>query len=722
MEEQSKDLRPEQKQLTNGWANPPSLSDLKGDYQDALSHHNTHVAQVDQWLDYMNVTGDAAVAARKGRSSVTPRLIRKQAEWRYPALSEAFLSHEDLFTTEPVTFEDVKAAYQNGLILNNQWNTKIGKVAFIDDYVRACVDEGGALVRVGWVFEEEEVEVPNLVPLPVTDPQLRYAIESAIGVILQAQQDPNAAQALEQLPPDLLESAQLSMEQDRIMEMGVHPTRPTRTEMRTLRNHPTAEVCDYASTIVDPLCKGKIDDAQFVIWEFETSLGALEKEGRYKNLDRIEVDTHSLNTTQTPVHGEETGGFNYKDSARKKFKAYEYWGFWDFNNTGIPEPFVSTWVGDVMIRLEASPFPDKRLPFVLVPYLPKRKHVYGESDGSLLMENQKIVGAVTRGMIDIMGRSAAGQIGYRKDALDISNMRKFEAGKDYAFNSHVDARAAFYHHSYPEIPQSAPFMLQLQHNEAESITGIKAFSNQGISGEGLGKSATAARSAIDAAGKRELAILRRLADGIVQIGRKFMSMNAVFLSEEEVVRITNEEFVPIQRDDLSGAVDIKLKISTAEADDAKAQELAFMLQTVGNSLPPEFSLLIMGEIAKLRKMPELAKRIEEYKPEPDPMQQQIQQLEIQKLMEEIEKIKSETAENYAEAQKDMADAGKATAERDKVDLDYIEQETGTTQERQKELHGAQAQANERLELLKARLQPKNSGNSQSGETTQAKET
>ena len=37
-------------------------------------------------------------------------------------------------------------------------------------------------------------------------------------------------------------------------------------------------------------------------------------------------------------------------------------------------------------------------------------------------------------------------------------------------------------HTYPEIPASAQFMLQLQNMEAESMTGVKAF-NQGLSGE-----------------------------------------------------------------------------------------------------------------------------------------------------------------------------------------------------------------------------------------------
>ena len=117
----------------------------------------------------------------------------------------------------------------------------------------------------------------------------------------------------------------------------------------------------------------------------------------------------------------------------------------------------------------------------------------------------------------------------------------------------------------------------------ESLTGVKAFSS-GISGQALGNTATGVRSAMDAASKRELGILRRLADGINQIGRKIISMNSEFLSDEEIVRVTNEEFVAINREDLGGMYYIKLNISTAEADNEKAQELSFMLQTMGLSL------------------------------------------------------------------------------------------------------------------------------------------
>ncbi|MDR8444735.1 chromosome partitioning protein ParB, partial [Acinetobacter baumannii] len=83
--------------------------------------------------------------------------------------------------------------------------------------------------------------------------------------------------------------------------------------------------------------------------------------------------------------------------------------------------------------------------------------------------------------------------------------------------------------------------------------------------------------------KREMSILRRISAGVVRLGRKIISMNAEFLDEEQVIRITDEEFVAIKRDDLAGNFDLKLTISTAEGDEAKAQQIAFMMQTIGNN-------------------------------------------------------------------------------------------------------------------------------------------
>ena len=690
----AKDL---EKPLTD-WKNEPTVRDLKQDFLDAKSSHDSQVTKISTWLNNLNVEGAAKPKVNKGSSRIQPKLIRKQAEWRYAASSEPFLSTDDLFTVNPVTWEDKAGAHQNELVLDTQFKTRIDQVKFIDECVRTLVDEGTAIVRIGWQFEEEEqeVEYPVIEFLPAESQEEMEMLQLIASGQLE-----------EPFEEEWIQAVQLSQESGMPLvprQTGVEVVK----EMVTVKNQPTVEICDYRNVIVDPTCNGDIRKAGFVIYSFETSMSQLKRDGIYKNLDKVNISSNSI-LGQPDHNSSDDSSFNFSDEPRKKFVAYEYWGYWDIDGTGKVEPIVATWVGDVLIRMDRNPFPDQLIPFISVQYLPVRKSIYGEPDGALLEDNQRIIGAVTRGMIDIMGKSANGQTGIRKDALDITNRRKFENGLDYEFNVNVDPRQAIFMHTYPEIPNSAQVMLGIQNAEAESLSGVKAF-HSGLTGNSLGDTATGIRGALDAASKREVGILRRLADGIIQIGRKFVSMNAEFMSESEVVRITNEEFVEIRREELPGEYDLKLTISTAEEDNQKAQELAFMLQTMGNSMPPEMSQMVLADIARLRKMPTLAKKIEVYQPQPDPIEQERRQLENELLKAQIARESalaqyqgSNAGLSQAKTQTEMAKAENISADTDLKTLDFVEEESGVKQERALQMAGEQAKANAKLEMVKAAL-------------------
>lgn len=689
----------ETKPLTN-WKNAPTLQNLKQDLLDAQTVHDAQEAKITEWLDNLNVTGKAKIQTPKGNSAIVPKLIRKQAEWRYASLSEPFLSTDDIFNVKPVTWEDRDAAVQNQLVLNHQFNTAIDKIRFIDEYVRAAVDEGTVIVRVGWEFIEEEYVG--------TFPKIEFRVNPALGPLhehIHRLMEESPSEYETDVPEELKEAHQLTMEQGQPIEpVVVGEVEETRT--RVVANRPTLEVCDYRNVIIDPTCMGDIDKAGFVIYSFESSLSQLEKEGKkYKNLDKINISNSSILGVPDHASSEGSKTFNFSDEPRKKFVVHEYWGYWDIDGTGIVKPFVASWVGNTLIRLEENPFPDKKIPFVIEQYLPVRRNTYGEPDGALLEDNQKVIGAVTRGMIDIMGKSANGQTGMRKDMLDTTNRRKFDKGQDYEFNANVDPRQGVFMHTYPEIPASAQFMLGLQNQEAESLTGVKSYS-QGVSGASLGDVAAGVRGALDAASKRELGILRRLSNGVVKIGRKLISMNAEFLSDTEVVRITNDEFAVVKKDDLPGNFDLRLSISTAEEDNNKAEQLAFLLQTVGPNSDPDMMKMILSDIAKLRKMPDLAKRIESYQPQPDPLAQEEAMLRIELLKAQINRENAHAMSYQSGAQLDMAKTGTEQVKQGNIqsdtdikNLDFVEQESGVKQERAKELHGEQARSQAQLKLL-----------------------
>ena len=689
MEQQTQaTLDPSQYPKLTNWANEPDLKTLKGDYVAAKPSHDEQANRIKKWTDLLHVTGTAKPPTVKGRSAIQPKLVRRQAEWRYSALTEPFLGSSKLYKVSPVTHEDVAAARQNELLLNWQFRTKLNRVKFIDDYVRAVVDEGTAVLKTGWVRNVATIKVE----VPVYD-MFPVQTEEEVAQLQQALQLREAApQEYEQLDPAIHEAVSHYDETGEVtvaVQNGVTEVE----EERVVENRPTVEILNPLNVYVDPTCGGDLDNALFVIYSFETNKAELQKQkDRYKNLDRVNWENAAVVSD-----GEHTSRgsneFAFTDATRKKVVAYEYWGFYDTDNDGTLKPFVATWIGDTMIRMEENPFPDGKIPFVLVPYLPVKRDVFGEPDAELLEDNQKLLGATTRGIVDLLGRSANGQQGFAKGMLDPLNRRRYDNGQNYEFNPTMNPMQGIIEHKFPEIPQSAMAMLQLQNQEAEALTGVKSFSG-GMSGEAYGDVAAGIRGMLDAASKREMAILRRLAQGISQVGRKIIAMNAEYLSEEEVVRVTNDEYVTVKREELAGEFDLEVDIATAEVDNAKSQDLGFMLQTMGPNMDPQISMQLLSEIAELKRMPALAHRLRNWQPQPDPVAEQLKQLELQKLQVELEKLQAEAEYNRARAKL-------AASQADKVDLDYVEQETGTQHERDMDKQQAQARGNQALEITKA---------------------
>ena len=688
---------PDQNVKMTEWKNEPTLMELKQDFMAANNEQSSIRAKIEKWRTLKEGKLDKKVPAN--RSKINPKLIRRQAEWRYSALTEPFLSSNKLFKVKPVSWEDNRSAEQNELVINWQFRTKLNQIKFVDELVRSTVDEGTAIIRIGWELDTKII----IEQVPVYE---YYAAESEEELqLLDQLAGLKTENFAEYEKTDDAMKASLEM----TVEMGTPVIASPTEEMEEvekeiiLKNQPTVQILNPDNVYIDPSCEGDISKARFIIVSFETSKSELKKAGIYKNLDDIVYE--SEDAAISPFHTSNTpSSFQFEDEARKRIVAYEYWGLWDIDGNDDVRPIVATWVGNTCIRMEENPFPDERPPIVVVPYMPIVRSVHGEPDAELLEDNQAVLGAITRGMIDLLARSANGQTGIAKQMLDPINRKRFDMGLDYEFNPIQHPSNGIVEHKFPEINQSTLMMLQIQNQEAEALTGVKSFSG-GISGNAYGEVAAGIRGMLDAASKREMAILRRVARGVQEVGYKIIMMNQVFLSEEEVIRVTNEEFVTVHRENLGGHFDLEVDIATAEVDNARSQDLAFMIQTIGPSLDLEMQKLLLSEIAPLKRMPTLAKQLREYAPQPDPIAEEIKQLEVEKLKTEIMELQSKIALNQAQAEK-------ARAEADMNSLNFVEQETGTKHERDMQKQSAQAMANQDLEITKALTKPRKEGESQ----------
>ncbi len=681
------DVAPEDR-LTK-WSKEPSIQDLKGDLEFARPENKDQAANVDGWLALRNATGKESgnKTNKVGRSKVQPKLIRKHNEWRYPALSEPFLDTDRMYELKPRTAADVAATRQNQLLLNWQFDTKLSKVSFIDRYVRTTVDEGTCVLRVGWERKVEKV----LVDAPVysyseINPENEELLASlqAAGELLQ-NEDPR----FYNLPEDIQAAVEYTIENGTPVTAEETGTEQGYENKITV-NQPSIRIINIRNFFIDPSCDGVWEDAQFMIYTYEATESDIRKRKSFKNLDKVQWRANAVKSKLgDPDHTSNTPEADTRvNTDKQKILVYEYWGLFDIHGDGEMVPILVSFIGDTIIQMTENPFPDRKAPFVVVPYMPILESAFGEADASILQDNQRVLGAVSRGMIDLLGRSANGQTGYAKGFLDPVNKRRFTSGEDFEYNPNSDPKVAVQQMTYSEIPTSALQMSQLQNAEAEGLSGVKSFAG-GITGDAFGSVARGINGALDAAGQREISILRRLAEGMKHIGEKIISMNQKFLTDEEVVRVTDEEFVTVRRDELEGKFDMKVAISTAAADEAKAQDLGFILQTQGPNADPGMNAVILSEIADLKRMPHLAEKIRAYRPEPDPQQVRLAEIAIEQAQAELDLEKAKVAKTVAEAEK--------------IGMETQQNLTGENHKRGIEASAAQARGNQDLEVTKGIL-------------------
>lgn len=622
------------------------LKALKADYEASRVQHDNQMAKIKVYRNEYD--GKPYGNEVKGRSRIVSRDIKKQSEWQHSTLLAPFVSTPDIVKVAPVTWEDVEAARQSETLLNYQFCRQFGRYNFMRKALKVLDTEGTLVVQTGWDYEEEEVEVE--VPM--------------IGIDFMGNE----------------------------VIVGTE----TQTEIKIIRNQPTAVVCRNEDIFIDPTCMDDMDKCQFVVHRYETDLSTLRKDGRYKNLNKLVTDGESSALNDYDYDPEDETQFRFEDDPRKKIMVYEYWGNYDIDEDGEVEPIVCAWVGNVVIRLQTNPYPDKKPPFLVVPYNSVPFQIYGESDSELLSDSQKIKTAITRGIIDNMAKSNNGQKGIRKGALDATNRKKFINGEDFEFNGTPND---FWDGSFNAIPQSAFNMLGMVTNEIESLSATKSFS-QGITGNSLGSTATGTKGALDATSIRKMDRVRNVSENLIKpLLRKWLAYSAEFMEESEIVRVTNDQFVEIRKDDLLGNVDLDIQVSTAEDNASKAQELAFMLQTLGQAMDAPMRNMIMAEIARLHDMPMLEKQLREYQPQPDPAAEQAKQLEIERIGLENEKLRADIADKYARSRENNIDsllkmnkakveemkARKLGSEADKLDIEFLNVDSGTAHREKMEI-------------------------------------
>lgn len=503
-------------------------------------------------------------------------------------------------------------------------------------------------------------------------------------------------------------------------------------------NEPTLELVNLDSLYVDPSCKGNLDKAKYVFYTFESTLAELrknEEELGYKNLKKLEKSVKKFLTAISQQEKEEQKKFNavlgvspiesFNNEeigstdekidemviAQTPLLLKEYWGEWDINDDGILVPIKALYCGDVMIKLEVNPFPDGKHPFVAVAYNPIRDSFYGESIAEGLEDSQKLITIYTRASIDVLARSANGQRGIPKRWLDSDNLNKFRKGQDYQYNPELGFHPtqAIYMHTFPELPQSMFMLYQQERSNVEQISGVKMFYN-GIDQQSYGRDiGNGSMEAIIT--HRETNIVQRFSTALSKVFSKILRLAQIYIEDGTQIKLKREDlknlnqqynYLTVDGMDLVGNYRVSVETVSASENLASSQQLAFLLQTLGQSTDQRITQSILADITKSYNKFDLADEILSIEPppppEPDPMLMEQAKAELEKAKAEALYKMSEAEVNKAKSAETMARAGYIEELTKKVSAEFLDLVDGTKHKNQKELMESQANAQANFKL------------------------
>jgi len=590
------------------------LEALRTDLDDARKVKDT----VDVYISRMRNIYEGRTEEKKERgSNYISREAFKQIEWVKAQLKNPFISNDTIARLNPDGRSDRDFSIQTEKLINFYYTKKFDRYNYTTDAFSVLLIEGTLVTRTGWDYLGEETEIE----VPITDV------------------DANGQ-------PIVIGSTQVTKEIPII-------------------NNPTATVVKNEDIFIDPTANEQ-DDIQFVIHRREVRLSDLKrKEHIYKNLDKVEENSRDGNSNYSyaATYDQNLNPNNNVNIEGKKEKLYmyEYWGNIEDPETGEVKPMVCCWIGDVIIRLDDNPYNDQKIPYIVTQCIKEPFSIWGKSYVELLENHQKVMTGITRGILDDIAQSNSKQLGIQKGNLDPVNLKKYINNEVFEFNLSPNA---FYQGQYNRIPSEVFKTLQDFQADAQVTTGVVPFQGgqgtQSIYGSQAGKAGQ-----MNSMMLRELDMVINIADNLIKpMLRKWVEYIYDLLEPEEIEEITEMPYVePPKGIDKAFYKDFTIDISTQQTDEVKASELAFLLQTLGNNMPFEMTQLLMSEIARLKKMPDLAASVKGYQPQPDPFEQQMKQLELQKLQLELQLMGQEA---QAEVSLKTAKAKEAGAKADAV--------------------------------------------------------
>lgn len=570
------------------WKNIPDITELNSNISSANEINKYYLDRIEEGRIVLegNLPPNLLEKLKPNQSRVNPKIAKQQAEWAYGKLTEPFHVAQNIFKIEAFNSTTVDYSRQTESLINFHFNHSINKRHLIDQAAKSFYDNGVVIGKIGWDSETIEEEI-------ITTEEI-------------------------------------------INDLGEKDYKVTRDKVSYLvENKPYITICDYDSITIDPSCRGDIDKANFVVHKYKTNKAALVKDGRYKNIDKIDLDKFNkdeFSSYGTVVQDGDNilDSMDFKDDSRKLFDMVEYWGMYDIYDNGILEPILICFVGDIVVRIEVSPMPDKKLPFVAASMLIEHGSIYGEPVSLLIKDEQQIVGNLARNINDsIVETMKKPKLIHPNLFSSVNEKNRYLKGLSATTSGQVHpAQGIYVDPTDRGFDREILGYMQTLKQEAQDATGNLPMTQS--SGNKF-NSANALNAFIDTVAVRESAQLGKFSQFWISVAKKFISMSYEFMEDEEIEFITGLPVV-LPPNIPRTIPPYSLSVTVITMSERRDKSIFFMeiLNRMGEYGDAQFNGVVLSKLAELNDSPDVAAMIMEIinRPPPEPTPEQIRAMEL----------------------------------------------------------------------------------------------
>ncbi len=614
------------------------FKNLRHDFKAAKDAKSEIDELISEWNDlYYGQTRDKHGEIMKDktrRSKFSMKEIAKQIEWQKPNIMEPFTS-----TRTPINVSAPKSderARQIEKWANNEFTTEFDREEFMDQVTDVVLREGTVWVQSSWETKEENERI--IIP------------EMTMEELMNKTIDP-----------------------DDIEQNGNGTYKVEYNEVSLVENNPDAKVMRNEHVFPDPAARVEEDMRFLCVRKLMTipDLRAISIIPSEK-IDKLEsmITSEEREDTTLGIHRNDNAtrygydsDYEPNDTLRKHIKIIEYWGFYDLNEDGLPEPIIGYFAEDYNTDLvvEENPMPNKAIPLDRAVYSARPFSLWGNAVAFFLGDHQKAKNGMVRGIMDNMSLANNNQKFITRGALDYINFKKMNNGHRYIIVNKPDM---IKDGQYNNIPTSVFTTMQMISEESKDLVGVNA-GGQALSTSNVAKDGQQAQLTMSQ--QRMAALVRNLSNMLRKVIGKWITMAEVFLTDEQIMELFHEqELVDMNAFANAGGAKVSVRVATEVNRNMKLLQYNMLMQqskVLEGEIPPGALKDMVAEMYDLFDMHEKATELRLFEPKPSPEEVQAQKLQLanaelenQKIQMEIGVMQKDVEARYMNAQARMLEA------------------------------------------------------------------